>query len=318
MMDKPLVIATLSAPPGLLRRLTQDVSPEQAPRPPGPGEWSIAEVVRHLVEGDRDTFLPRLRRMLAEDRPIFQSLTRQATADPLNLQPLLAAFESARGEVVTILNELEPDAWTREGVSPSRGAVSVEAYAATMAAHDTEHLQQIYQVRSALGLRPKRAEARVTLPMGEIVAEIQPVPERIKALCRALSAEQLRQRPREGEWSMKEAMAHLLKVEQDVFLLRLKRIATEERPQFARFDPDGWAAERDHRVGDFMADWSEFAEARRRTAAFLRSLPTEATDRIGLSAAFGPISLATYATHIVDHDIEHLAQLEACRATVAR
>src|SRR5947208_8486294 len=144
-MDTVLLIANLSSTPGLLRRLTEDVSPEQATGSPTPGEWSIAEVVRHLADGDRDTFLPRLRRMLAEDRPVFESRPREASADPLNLPTLLTVFESARSEAVKILNGLEPHAWLREGMSPSRGAVSVEAHAATMAAHDIEHLGQIHQ-----------------------------------------------------------------------------------------------------------------------------------------------------------------------------
>jgi uncharacterized damage-inducible protein DinB len=315
-MDRDLIIANLAVTPDLLRRLTDDVPPEQTTRPPTPGQWSISEVVRHLVEGDRDTFLPRLRRMLAEARPVFASRDRQASADRSDLATLLGAFESARREVLKILEGLEPPQWQREGVSPSRGALSVEAYAATMAGHDTEHLQQIHQVRSALGFRPKRTEARVALPLAEVAAAIQPLPGTIEALSRGLGAEQLRRRPRAGEWSMKEVMAHFLKVERDVFFLRLKRMVHEDRPRFESFDPDAWAAERDHRQGDFMDDWRRFAEARRETVALLTSLPPAAADRIGLSGFFGPVTLAQYATHIVDHDIEHLSQLQACRAVV--
>ena len=250
--------------------------------------------------------------MLAEERPVFPSRDRQASADRADLAALLGAFESARREVLKILKGLAPSQWARQGVSPSRGPVTVEAYAVTMAGHDTEHLQQIHQVRSALGLRPKRTEARVALPLAEVAAAIQPLPGKIEALCRGLSAEQLRQRPREGDWSMKEVMAHFLKVERDVFLLRLKRIVDEDRPRFESFDPDAWAAERDHRQGDFMDDWRRFAEARRETVALLTRQPPAAADRIGLSGFFGPVTLAQYATHIVDHDIEHLAQLQAC------
>ena len=317
-MDRDLIVANLAATPGLLRRLAEDVTPDVAMLPPKAGEWSVAETVRHLVEGDRDTFLPRLRRMLAEERPVFESRDRTSPGDRSDLATLLGAFESARGEVVKILKGLEPLEWAREGVSPSRGAVSVEAYAATMAGHDTEHLQQIHQVRSALGLRPKRTEARVALPLAEIAAAIQPVPERIRDLCGDLTAAQLSRRPREGEWSMKEVMAHFLKVERDLFLPRLQRIMSEERPRFESFDPDAWAAERDHRQGDFMADWRQFAEARGKTVAFLQSVPPAAGDRIGLSGFFGPVTLSQYATHIADHDIEHLLQLEASRAVVAR
>lgn len=316
-MDRALVIAKLAATAGLLRLLAEDVSADQGTRPPKPGEWSVAEVVRHLVEGERDTFLPRLRRMLAEERPVFESQDRGAARDGLDLTALLAGFESARSDVVGVLRGLEPAGWARQGVSPSRGAVTVEGYAATMAAHDTEHLQQIHQVRGALGLRPKRTEARVALPLAEIVAAIQPVPEKILAIRQGLTSPQLSQRPREREWSMKEVMAHFLKVERDVFLPRLQRIVTEERPRFQPFDPDAWAAERDHREGDFGADWREFAGARAETVAFLKGLAPAAADRIGLSGFFGPVTLAQYATHIVDHDLEHLSQLQACRAVVA-
>lgn len=320
-MDRELVVASLAATPGLLRLLTDDLSADLAVRPPKPGEWSVAEVMIHLVEGDRDTFLPRVRRMLAEERPMFQSRNPPPPRASLlrsDVKSLLGAFESVRAEAVKILWGLRPDQWAREGVSPSRGALSVEAYAATMAGHDTEHLQQIHQVRSALGLRPKRTEARVALPLAEVAAAIRPLPNKIEALSRGLSAEQLRQRPREGEWSMKEVMAHFLKVERDVFLLRLQRIVNEDRPRFESFDPEVWAAERDHRQGDFVDDWRRFAEARRETVALLTSQPPAAADRIGLSGFFGPVTLAQYATHIVDHDLEHLAQLQACRAVIAR
>jgi uncharacterized damage-inducible protein DinB len=316
-MDRALTVAKLGATPRLLRRLTGDVPPNGARRQPRPGEWSIAEVVAHLAEGDHVTFLPRLRRMLAEERPVFASRSPEP-ADLSDLAALLGMFEAARREVVGILEGLEPSTWLREAVSPSRGAVSVEGYAALMAEHDTEHLRQIHEVRSAVGLPPRRTEARVALPLDEIAAAIEPVPRRIELLCRDLSAERLRRRPGEGEWSMKEVMAHLLKVERDLFLPRLRRMVEEERPRFEPFDPDAWAAERDHREGDFAADLAAFQAARQETRAFLRSLPPEAADRIGLSGGFGPLTFGMYATHIVDHDIEHLAQLEACRDRVGR
>ncbi len=311
-----MLVANLGATPALLRRLAEDASVDQAGQAPRPGAWSIAQVVSHLLDGDRDLFLPRLRLMLAEERPVFESRNPEPSADRSDLATLLDAFESARGGVVKILEGLDSSGWAREAVFSNRGAVTVEGYAAMMAGHDTEHLQQIHQVRSVLGLRPKRAEARVALALGEIVAAIQPVPETIAALCRGLSPDQLRRRPRQGEWSMKEVMAHFLKVERDLFLPRLRRIAEEDRPRFESFDPEAWAAERDHRQGDFMADWRQFAAARAETVAFLQGLPPAAGERLGLSGFFGPIILAAYATHIVDHDIEHLSQLGACRAVV--
>ncbi|HET7876204.1 MAG TPA: DinB family protein [Methylomirabilota bacterium] len=316
-MDRSLVVPSLAATPGLLRSVTGDVPAEELWTPPRAGEWSIGDVVRHLVEGERDTFLPRLKRMLAEARPVFDR-KGGGDAGSRDLGGLLDGFEDARAEAVRILGSLDAAGWGRQGVSPSRGVVSVADYAHAMAEHDVEHLRQIHDVRAGLGLKPKRAEAKLALPTAKIIESIEPTPSRVLELVRGLTVAHLRHRPREGEWSMKEVMAHLLKVERDLFLPRLKRIALEDRPMFEPFDPDAWARERDHREGDFEADWQGFVEARAQTVALLSALPSEAAERIGLSGFFGPITLGQYATHVVDHDIEHLEQLAQCRAAAVR
>jgi uncharacterized damage-inducible protein DinB len=317
MSDLAFTVARLRATPFLLRALTRDCPPARAWTPPAAGEWSIAEVVRHLVDGERGAFLPRLRRMVAEDRPVFQS-GRGSAGDDADLDTLLAAFEAARRQSAGVLGSLDDTGWRREGVSPSRGPLTIAEYARTMADHDTEHLRQIHAVREHLGLLPRRCEARMELPLGEIVAAIRDTPARLESVALGLTPDELRHRPREGEWSMKEVMAHLLKVERDVFLPRLRRTLEEERPVFDSFDPDAWAAERDHRAGRFEDDLSAFTAVRRHTVVFLEGLPAGAGERVAVSAYFGPVTLAQYATHVVDHDLEHLTQLTACRAAARR
>jgi len=152
MTDRELLIAGLAAVPGLLRELTLDVLGPDAAKPPAVGEWSVIDVVRHLVEGDREKFLPRLRRMLAEDRPVF-SKTALDPGDASDLPTLVAAFGSAREQVARTLAGMDATAWSRTGVTPSRGELSVEAYARSTTKHDTEHLRQLQQIRTALGLR---------------------------------------------------------------------------------------------------------------------------------------------------------------------
>jgi uncharacterized damage-inducible protein DinB len=293
--------------------MSRDCTADQACTPPKPGEWSIVEVVRHLVEGDRDTLLPRLRRMLAEPRPVF-AIRSPLEADGADLATLLDVFERARGDVVRILGGLDHAAWAREGVSPSRGPLTVEAYAASTVAHDTEHLRQIQDVRAALGLLPKRCEARSALSVPELAAILAATPGRITALAAGLDAAALRARPREGEWCLTEVMAHLVDLERALFLPRLRRLATEERPAFDAFDPEVWARERDHRAREFAADLGAFTRARAETLAFLERLPPGATERRGLSGHFGPVTLAQYATHVADHDLEHLGQMRDSRA----
>jgi uncharacterized damage-inducible protein DinB len=314
---RALVVASMRATPGLLRLLTADATPGQVTAPPTPGQWSIVDVVRHLVEGDRDTFVPRLRRVLAEARPVFDA-GRRASGDASDLGTLLDVFAKARGQAVELLAGLDDAGWRREGVSPSRGPLTVESYARTMAAHDTEHLQQIHDVRLALGLPPKRCEARLPLAVPALIAALGRTAARVAEVAQGLAPEQLRQRPKEGEWCMKEVMSHLRDLERDLFRPRLRRILEEEWPQFESFDPEAWARSRDHREGSFERDLEEFTAARARTLAFLEALPDGAVARLGLSGYFGPVTLAQFATHVVDHDLEHLAQLRDCRAVLER
>jgi uncharacterized damage-inducible protein DinB len=313
MTEREIAVARLTAVPVMLGELTVDVTIAQASKPAAPGEWGIADVVRHLLEGDREKFLPRLRRMLAEARPVFER-TSPLEGDASDLPTLVAAFASARTQVVKILGGLAEDGWMREGVSPSRGPLTVEAYTRSTDKHDTEHLRQIQDVRARLGLRPKRCEARAPLPMPELLAALAVAGGRLRAVAAGLDDAQRRRRPALGEWGLNEVMAHLLHVETELFLPRLRQMAVETLPRFVPFTPEPWARERDHSVEPFDASLAAFETARAATIAFLRGLPGGAGERLGVSGFFGPMSLAQYATHMADHDIEHLAQMARGRA----
>jgi uncharacterized damage-inducible protein DinB len=313
-VEQSLVVPSLTVAPHLLRGLCGDATSEQIWAHPTPGEWSIGDVVRHLLAADQRVFVPRLGRMIAEARPTFASID-DVLASGRELGPMLDEYDAERSRLVGLLESLAPEGWLREGVIP-RGPVSVASYANVIAEHDIEHRRQIHDLRQALGLKPKRAEAKRPLTLAEVIEAIAAGPERVRRAADGLTAAQMRQRPRAGDWSIKEIMAHLLKVERDLFLPRLTRLASEDRPAFASFDADAWARERDHREGDFQDEWRLFAALRAETVALLRGLPENAAGRIGLSGFFGPVTLGEYATHVADHDVEHLGQIAEARSAI--
>lgn len=310
-MEQSLVVPSLAATPNLLRMLTGDATPEQVWRAPKPGEWSMGDVVRHLVAADERVFLPRFRHMLAESRPTFASV-EDVLAPGQSLGPLLDAFQAERARLVDTLRPLDPEAWAREGVIP-RGPVSVASYANVVAEHDIEHRRQIHDIRQLLGLKPRRTEAKRPLPMAQILEDIGKGPAAVRAAAEGMTASAMRQRPREDEWSVKEVMAHFVKVERDLFLPRLRQLAAGNRPSFPSFDADAWARERDHREGDFDAEWRMFETTRAETIALLQGLPAGAAEHVGFSGFFGPVTLIEYATHVADHDIEHVGQIKEAR-----
>jgi uncharacterized damage-inducible protein DinB len=312
------LIGRLAGTPIRLRRLSEGIGVEQATRQPAPAEWSAAEVVLHLVESDRDVLVPRLRRLLAEETPVFDPARPERGADAtMDLAVLLDVFAQARGHAVLLLERLAPDGWERAGLSPTRGRLTVEAYAVETVVHDREHLGQLNRLRGGLGLRPRRCEAGDPMPLAEIVATARAASGRILRVIETLDAETLRRRPAPAEWSMKEVMAHLLAVERDLFLPRLRRMRDEDGASFPPFDPEAWAAERDWRRGELSADLAAFRVARADTVALLESLGPDQLARTGVTPALGVVTLHEYATHVVEHDAEHLAQLESIRRAVA-
>ena len=144
------------------------------------------------------------------------------------------------------------------------------------------------------------------------VAYLLATPRMLREMTRDCSGSQAATPPKPGAWSIVDVVRHLVEGDRDTLLPRLRRLLVEERPTFAVFDPQAWEHERDHRARDFAADLAAFTRARADTLAFLERVPADAAGRLGVSGHFGPLTLLQYATHELDHDLEHLGQMRDC------
>lgn len=145
------------------------VTAEEAARPGPPGEWTVQEVVDHLVETHRPG-LDELRCLLAGRRPPGQPI-------PASLQsraPLLRPWPWLRRELRTVHGDIQealagvPDGFATEARAPVVMVVPVpdpaggrrilqwieeldwKAYAIVWRVHALEHLEQIRQVLGAV------------------------------------------------------------------------------------------------------------------------------------------------------------------------
>src|SRR2546428_762521 len=111
-----------------------------------------------VVAGGGDGCLPGLRGMRGGGGRVFASSAawRAARGDPrdLNFWALLAEFGRLRAETVALLRGLDDAGWQRRGTSPSRGPLTIEQYARSMAEHDREHLEQFEKTRARIEARP--------------------------------------------------------------------------------------------------------------------------------------------------------------------
>jgi len=152
------ILATLGATPGGIGDLARGLSGAQLAKRPEEGEWCFTEILDHLLAGERDTILPRLRLMRDKDEPVFASsaAARAARGDPRDLDfgAMLAEFGRVRAETVALLRRLDDAGWQRRGTSPSRGPLTIEQYARSVAEHDREHLEQFEKTRARIEARP--------------------------------------------------------------------------------------------------------------------------------------------------------------------
>jgi DinB family protein len=144
--DVKAQIDILAAFPDQLKRQIQGLDDATLRYRPAPDQWSIVEIVGHIV--DVGALWPgRTRQMLATENPTLAAVdegwVRQR--DYQNKQPsfLLITLAEQRAEYVEFLRMLRPSQLARPGIHPTRGPLTVAQGIAALADHDRGHSEQI-------------------------------------------------------------------------------------------------------------------------------------------------------------------------------
>jgi hypothetical protein len=118
---------------------------------PGPGEWSVRQIVAHLADSEI-VGAERFRRVVAEDNPTLLAFDESAWAERLDYQrrkpsASLETFRRTRAENYELLKDLSPESFERRGNHTELGPVSLLGLLKTYAEHAESHTQQIFRVR---------------------------------------------------------------------------------------------------------------------------------------------------------------------------
>jgi hypothetical protein len=126
------------------------ITPAELDRPASAGEWTARQVVHHLADSEATAYV-RLRKLIAEDRPVIQGYDEPEYARRLHydrpIEPSLAVLRSVREASLQLLEALTPDEWDRSGTHTDSGAYSVDAWLRIYAAHSHDHADQIRRAR---------------------------------------------------------------------------------------------------------------------------------------------------------------------------
>ncbi len=153
---RKLVIDRYAEGGPLLVQAASDLTPEQATARPGPGDWSPAELVAHLLDADL-VLADRMKRIIAEEAPALQAFDHQAWVDRLgsNAMPpdeAAALFAANRRWMARVLRAQDEDAFGRAGVHTEAGRQTLAEVLVKTANHLDHHLKFLYAKRAKLGV----------------------------------------------------------------------------------------------------------------------------------------------------------------------
>ena len=115
-----------------------------------------------------------------------------------------------------------------------------------------------------------------------------------------------------ASWTGADVLAHLLEAEL-VYAVRIGQVLTVPDPVIQAYDQDAWVRRFASVDGAAdVADWVALHRLlRRRLCALLATLSPEEWGRGGRHEERGVETVADIVAHLVEHDGEHLAQLQA-------
>lgn len=133
-----------------------------------PDEWSLADVLSHLIAVE-ERYYQRLGRVLDEERPFLPRILPDSTTHNRQASPteLLAQFEASRTETLAFLQDVAEYGWGRTAVHETQGEVTFQFLVQYLVDHDNQHLNQIVTIQRQLNALPDRQAQPAILEDGK-------------------------------------------------------------------------------------------------------------------------------------------------------
>jgi len=146
------VLTILQSTPETLRALLEDLPDRWLTCNEGPNTFSPRDVLGHLIHGEEDDWIPRLKIILERGESVaFEPFDRFAFRKKykgMTIDALLDRFAARRVRNVEELTQLDPSPEQLQltGIHPELGRVTLAQLLATWTVHDLVHINQITRV----------------------------------------------------------------------------------------------------------------------------------------------------------------------------
>jgi len=143
----------------------------------------------------------------------------------------------------------------------------------------------------------------------EALSMLAAAPRRLEKLAAAIGPNRATRKPAPDKWSAKEIICHLADCEL-TYGFRYRKIISEPNPVLVPFDQEAWAKNLQYQSQQLKPALATFAALRAGHVSLLRSLPPESWEKAGQHPEYGALTLGQIVIHLVQHDLNHIAQVE--------
>jgi hypothetical protein len=133
-----------------LKKLAHGLTAKQLKWKPGPGKWSIAEILAHLADAEIVASW-RMRSVIGENGITIQPFDQDAWASTFqygkrDAKRSLEIFRVLRENNLAMLKEIPGETWDNYGMHLERGKETIAHLTRMFAGHDTNHILQIERI----------------------------------------------------------------------------------------------------------------------------------------------------------------------------
>lgn len=142
------LLAVLRSTPAALHTACRGLPAEKWNHRPLQNEWAPNEILCHLRDVEKEVNLPRLEKVLNEEKPFLAGRDTDPWAEERryieqNGPEALNGFLQARLKVLDLLENMPPDSWQRTARHAIFGPTTLQELVAIMAGHDRIHVRQL-------------------------------------------------------------------------------------------------------------------------------------------------------------------------------
>ena len=134
-------IEIMQTTPAVLRALVTGLPAEALERAPAEGQWSVRDVLAHMVQAEAGTIGPRIQSML--DQPGAPLPRPNPVEVPATPRAMFDLWDAARQRNLELFRSVRPEQLDQTDQHARYGAVSLGEHVVEWAYHDLDHLRQM-------------------------------------------------------------------------------------------------------------------------------------------------------------------------------